>query len=205
LRPLPGCTDSEDPFERQTAIFTSDKPNALILDYVGASRLGSVTAKGILDGNYDVDLQKLLAAERKAGNKDYKQLAEQAAALRAMQKAIEEQAKYLEVQATFSRNRVDPRDNSRPLSHAVPRGGSTDGQIAALVKFGVNQQTAAGCTSKQASAILNNMRETKCTVKQAKVLQRAGVDTRGVNVERAKRIIDALVANNWRLPAQLPE
>jgi superfamily II DNA or RNA helicase len=205
LRPLPGCTDSEDPFERQTAIFTSDKPNALVLDYVGASRLGSVTAKGILDGNYDVDLQRLLAEERKAGNKDYKQLAEQAAALRAMQKAIEEQAKYLEVTATFSRNRVDPRDNTRPLSHAVPRGGSTDGQIAALVKFGVQEHTAAGYSSRQASAVLTNLRETRCTVGQAKVLRRAGIPTDGINADRAGRIIDALASNNWQLPAQLPE
>jgi hypothetical protein len=49
------------------------------------------------------------------------------------------------------------------------------------------------------------MRETHCTTKQRAILQRNGIDPKGVGMERASRIIDAIAANGWRRPEVIPE
>ena len=85
------------------------------------------------------------------------------------------------------------------------RGTITDGQLGLLVSLGCQLETAMRYSSRQASAVIDSMRKTRCTDKQASVLKRAGIDPAGIGADRASRIIDALKSNGWKRPEVLPE
>jgi hypothetical protein len=80
------------------------------------------------------------------------------------------------------------------------RGGASDGQVAFLVNLGVQHETAMGYSKRQASAVIERLKDNRCTVKQAKTLQKYGYSAEGRNFDQASEIINAIAANGWRRP-----
>lgn len=205
LRPLPGTIEGFDnvadpAWERQMAIATSENPDAVVLDFVGASRNGVVDCYDVLGGNYDVEIRQLAREHLGKGQlvtADDLSLAQQLAALR---KAIRNRQHIL-AQAEYTVEEIDPHRQVPALGAPSPRrGGATDGQVAYLVKLGVPRETALGYSKGQAGAVIESMSSSKCTTKQAATLAKYGIPTEGVNVTRAKAIIDQIAAAGWRLP-----
>jgi superfamily II DNA or RNA helicase len=205
LRPLPGVVDGPgDADDRKLHIMSSDKPDCLILDFVNAGQAGLVTVDDILGGDYDREVRELAAADRKAGDTGVSESLKRAKFLLALEREMEQRS---QVRGHVSYDVFD-RDGRAVAGTAVAapaRGTVTDGQLAFLVSLGCDPATARGYSTKRAAAVIDSMRATRCTDKQRSVLRRAGVDPDGVGVDRASRIIDALKANGWRRPEELPE
>lgn len=201
MRPLDGVVDGpESPELRRAAIAASSKPSVLVLDFVGNSRHKLVSSVDVLGGNYDVETREL--ARRRANGKP-------ADVLEELQKAraeiilLREQQRRRAVKANvdYSTERVNPfgHDGPAPAGQDVvqTRGGSSDAQIAFLVNLGVNYETAARYSSKQASAVISKLKAERCTNKQRSILARYGEST-DVNFAEASAIITEIAANGWR-------
>jgi hypothetical protein len=204
LRPLPGVVDNPgDAGDRQLWILESDKPDALILDFVNAGANGLVTVDDVLGGDYDAETRELAAADRKKKGGTVGESLKRAKMLLALERLMEERMGNSPNVAY----EVFDRDG-RPMpsvSHGATRGSLSDGQLGFLVSLGCDPKTAFRYSRQQAGAVIDRMKETSCTEKQRKTLRRAGIDTTGIGVDRASRIIDALKANNWRRPEVLPQ
>jgi hypothetical protein len=107
----------------------------------------------------------------------------------------------------YSAYNADPFGN-----HATPaagmtgkRGGATDGQIGLLVSLGIRPETAMAYGKRQAGAVIDSLKQTRCTAKQAKTLSKFGISPDGIGMDRASRIIDAIARNNWRPIGEIPE
>lgn len=210
LRPLPGVVDGvADATDRRLAILTSEKPNCLVLDFVGNSNLKLANAYDVLGGNYDVEAREL--ARREAdGRKDVGEAMTQAAALLALERQWKEREDIRAREVRYGAFAVDPFDPDAPevagSDYTGPaRGTATDSQVRLLVNLGVPEPTAQRYSKKQAGAVIDSLAATRCTTKQAAVLRKAGVDPDGVGMDRASRIIDAIAKNGWQRPEVIPE
>lgn len=205
LRTLPGVVDGPgDSQDRKIHIMSSDKPDAMILDFVNAGAAGLVTIDDILGGDYDAEIRELAASDRKDSDTGVGESLKRARFLLALEREMDARSGNGSNVAyeVFDR---DGRPVASSPGSGQKRGTITDGQLGFLVSLGCDQSRAASFSSKQAGAVIDSMRETHCTAKQAKVLGNAGISSAGVGVERASRIIDALKANNWKRPEVLPE
>jgi hypothetical protein len=113
----------------------------------------------------------------------------------------EEQEKRREIKAkvTYVTESVDPfgLDGSPTIALAeCTRGGSTDRQIEFLVRRGMSQQKAAGFTKRQASAVIEKLKD-RATVKQQALLRKYG-ESPDVSFKEAQAIITEIAANDWR-------
>lgn len=204
LRPLPGIVDSPgDDQDRRLWIMESDKPNALVLDFVNAGATGLVTMEDILGGNYDAEIRELAATDRKP-TETVSQSLRRAKMLLALEREME--ARHGN-RANVAYEVFD-RDG-RPMASAPhtsnKRGTLTDGQLSFLISLGCHPDTALPMSTRQAAVVIDRMKESHCTRKQASVLQRAGINPNGIGVDHASRIIDAVKANGWKRPEVLPQ
>lgn len=205
LRPLPGVVDSPgDARDRQLWIASSDKPDCLILDFVNAGAAGLVTIDDILGGDYDAEVRELAMQDRANGDTAVGASLKRAKFLLALEREMEAR-RHRTSEVAYEVFDRDGRFVAGGPGNAVKRGTVTDGQLGFLVSLGCDPKKAAGFSAKQAATVIDSMRQTHCTDKQRKVLQRAGIDATGIGVERASRIIDVLKANNWQRPEVLPE
>lgn len=206
-RPLAGTVDGlETAEERKDAIALSEKPFATVLDFVGASKLGIVTASDVLGGNYDVDARGLandiIGAGRSANVRDA--LVKSRASL--LLAADEERRRPMrnaigEITLAYKLCDAGSMNGSHQSGAATTnRGGATDAQVAALVNLGVPQEEALQFSRKQAGAVMDSIRQKRCTDKQAATLRKFGYDPTGFNVATASAQIDAIAANGWRRP-----
>jgi len=206
LRPLPGIVDNPgDSTDRKLWIATSDKPDALILDFVNAGAVGLVTIDDILGGNYDVETRQLAATDREANDTSVKSSLERAKFLLALEREMDARSKNQSAVDYEVFDRDGRAVATAPGASTKTRGTITDGQLGFLISLGCEPDHATCMSQRQAAAVINSMRESHCTTKQRQVLGRAGIDATGIGFERASRIIDALKANNWRRPEVLPE
>jgi len=206
LRPLPGIVDNPgDSTDRKLWIATSDKPDALILDFVNAGAVGLVTIDDILGGNYDVETRQLAATDREANDTSVKSSLERAKFLLALEREMDARSKNQSAVDYEVFDRDGRAVATAPGASTKTRGTITDGQLGFLISLGCEPDRATCMSQRQAAAVINSMRESHCTTKQRQVLGRAGIDATGIGFERASRIIDALKANNWRRPEVLPE
>ena len=75
-----------------------------------------------------------------------------------------------------------------------PRGGATDKQIAVLMNLGVRRETAMGYGRRQASAVIDDLKSKRCTLRQRNALLRLGYGDAAVadlNFHEANKILDA--------------
>lgn len=209
LRALPGIVDGQPTaFDRRTAIFTSEKKDCLILDFVGNSSHKLANAWDVLGGHYDVETKELAKTESKGGKPtDVEENLKKAAALLAIERDWT-QLSAIAARSGYQSYIVDPfGDGPSPGLHSAERqrGTLTDGQLGVLVGLGVPRDEAIYFSKRQASVVIDRIAATRCTDKQASTLRKHGIDPNGVPKDRASRIIEAIATNGWRRPEVLPE
>jgi superfamily II DNA or RNA helicase len=201
-RPLEGVVDGpQTGAERRTAIANSPKPFVKVMDFVGNSRHKLVSAVDVLGGNYDVQVRELAAERIKHEPQDVQEALEKA------QKTVLEERERRRLAAVkavvkHSSETVDPFGRGEVVGEngmAVQRGGASDSQVQFLVNLGVQRETALRYSKRQASAVIDKMKETHCTAKMKRVLERAGFPTDGVGMDLASKIIDAICQSGYRL------
>lgn len=211
LRPLPGVVDGvNDAHDRRMAILESQKPACMVLDFVGNSEHKLASSYDVLGGNYDVEVRKLAQQEASRQARDVNEVMEQAAALLVLEQQQRQRKQYVAGGANYASFNADPFSDGPPIVGAADmggakRGGASDAQVGLLVNLGVDRAQALAMTKRQAGAVIDNMSANRCTSKQAKVLQKHGIDPAGIGMDRASRIIDAIAQNGWRRPEELPE
>jgi superfamily II DNA or RNA helicase len=199
LRPLDGVVDGyADAADRRMAILTSDKPHALSLDFVGNSRHRFVTCEDALGGNYDLDTLRAARERPPSPGGDVLDNLRKARAEILLEREREAR-RHIRASVAYAASEDDLFEGGpAPAAHAVEntRGGSSDAQIAFLVNLGVARPTAAGYTRRQASAVIEKLKATRCTSKQRAILERYGEPT-DVNFEQASAIIDQIASRGW--------
>mgnify|MGYP001567350470 FL=1 len=83
-------------------------------------------------------------------------------------------------------------------SEAKERGSISDKQLALLVNLGVDLNKASAYSKRQAGAVIDSIASKRCTMKQAKVLNKHNIPTEGVGMDKASEIIDAIAMNGWK-------
>jgi hypothetical protein len=132
------------------------------------------------------------------------QLAEEAR-LEQERKEAEKRAAIAARQAKFLVTERDPFSwfNNLPKTSSVDSTEATVQQKAALNKFGVEDARLAGITVASAGAMLKNLTERRnkdlCSYKQAMFLASRGVDTRNLSFKTARKMMDALARNYWKM------
>lgn len=204
-RPLAGVVDGiEDPEARRAAIAASPKPHMVVLDYVGNSKHKPVSSIDALGGNYDLET-KALAERRVRESNGNANVMDELKKAKAEITLLREEQRRKGVKARdvhYSTVEVDVFGRgAAPVEQATGphRGGSSDAQVAFLVNLGVQAETAAGYSSRQASAVIESLKAKRCTTKQANILTKYGYDP-AVNFDAARKIIDAIAANGWKRP-----
>lgn len=206
LRPLAGVVDGlPDVFDRKTAIFTSAKPDALVLDFAGVSEHKLVDVFDALGGNYDVETREL--AEREGDKRNVSEDMEKAKHLLMLRRMWAERKDITADAVRYSTYAADPFGNGAAPAAGMTgkRGGATDGQVGLLVSLGVKPETAMAYGKRQAGAVIDQIRATRCTAKQAKTLAKFGISPDGIGMDRASRIIDAIARNGWKPLREVPE
>jgi hypothetical protein len=135
---------------------------------------------------------------------------EQAAALLTLERKWKEREHIRARDVMYGAHSVDPFNGDGPeiAGHGYTgpkRGTATDSQVRLLMNLGVSMDRAQACSKAQAGAMIDKIGSERCTTKQAGVLAKHGIDPVGVSMERAGRIIDAIAANGWTRPTELPE
>lgn len=208
-RPLPGVVDGIPTAEgRKDAIAASGKRFATVIDFVGNSKHKLVTATDVLGGNFDVNVRD--AADEIIGSKPNGRANVQDSLVKArasmLLEAEEERRRPVRnaiqgVQLGYRLGDVDPfGGTSRGAVGKTSRGGSTDGQVAALVNLGMDRDAAMRFGRKQAGAVIDKLRKERCTVNQARTLRRFGIDPSQLNADAASEQIQKIADNGWRLP-----
>lgn len=210
LRPLPGVVDGvPDAHDRRMAILESDKPSCLVLDFVGNSEHKLANSYDVLGGNYDAEVRALARREAVRERKDVGEVLEQAQALMALERAWKDREHIRAAAASYSAHRVDPFADGPAIGGTAytgpERGTVTDSQLRLLTNLGVEPAVARRYSKRQAGAVIDSVSRTRCTTKQAATLEKHGVDPTGIPMDRASRIIDAIAANGWRRPQELPQ
>jgi hypothetical protein len=67
-----------------------------------------------------------------------------------------------------------------------------------LVNLGIGQDRATSFTKRQASAVINKLKQERCTVKQAAILHDHGYKPEDFNVDSAHQLIYQIAANGWK-------
>ncbi|HVK14424.1 MAG TPA: DEAD/DEAH box helicase [Gemmataceae bacterium] len=210
LRPLPGVVDGvPEAFDRRMGILTSDKPNCLVLDYVGNSEHKLASAYEVLGGNYDAESRDLARREAARQQKPVGEALEQAKALLELQRDWREREHIKAREVSYGSYRTNPFEDGPAVAGSnytgPERGSVTDSQLRLLINLGVAEQVALRYSKRQAGAVIDSVGKTRCTAKQARTLAKYGVNPDGVGIQRAGRIIDAIAANGWRPLKEVPE
>jgi hypothetical protein len=195
--------------ERKDAIRASIKPYATVLDFVGASKCGIVTATDVLGGNFDIDIRNaaddVVGAARNGEMNVREAIAKARSCL--LLEAEEQRRRPLrdtikDVEVKYFIGDIDPHGSLNGRQKTKSRGGSTDSQVAALVNLGVDRETALGYSKRQAGAVMTSVREQRCTIRQAKTLRKFGYDPENFNAETAHVQIQKIADNGWKRPAE---
>lgn len=217
-RPLPGVVDGHEkdtPEQRKAAIAASPKTSCLVLDFVGNSgRHKLMTSADILGGKYDDEiLERAVKRAEKTGqpmrmdellDEEVEKLKQE----RELKRRVEALRKArLVAKASYLMTKIDPFD-AYDITPTRSRGwdiGRTlsEKQRGILLKIGIDPDKIGYAEGK---AILNEQfrrwNKGLCTVKQAALLKKHGVDTRELPMKQASQMIDQLAKNNWNRPAE---
>lgn len=180
------------------------KENCLILDVTGKTdRKRPICALDILDGDMDEEL--LSRATRKVKSKEL-DLDE---AIREAQQEIlvERQLQLAQVKVAY---RMIAVEDQFTLLGIAPRAGrwggktASEAQLKLLRSAGVfhPEKLDRGQASAMIDAIHGRREKGLCTLKQAKILMRAGLSGE-VSFERASWAIERIIGNGWRPPAEV--
>lgn len=175
-RTAPGTLDAlseATAAERLSAIASSFKPHATILDFVGNSgRHKLVSLVDVLAGDdvAPIDLEAALTAAKKSGETIDVQAALEAAKAARLEKEAKLLAEKLRREEAAARHKAErlaykAQDvdlfsgaGFRFLEHYTPGpDGATEAQVKNLVRLGVDPKTAMSYSKRQASAVIGKM------------------------------------------------
>lgn len=214
-RTLPGTIDGLNFSEqRLLAIKQSEKPNALVVDFVGNSgRHRLINCADMLGGDFDEEAveRAIKKAQSERNPVDFeervKEEQERIDAER-KQRQIEEAARKAKIVAkvSYSRRFIDPFDafslkphHERPWEHGKQL---SEKQRALLLKQGVNVDDMSYTQGKQVlNELFRRWKQGGCSIKQAALLKKHGYDG-NMTREQASKTIDALAKNGWKRPAE---
>lgn len=197
--------------ERANAIKASNKPDMLILDFVGTSdyhKLKVVTAAAALGGDFEDDVvqraKKL--SDDKPGEDVLDLLEEAKASLEEERSRMHRRAAAFRAKVTAHIRDIDPFDelgiDKDALTHTDQRYGAkpaTKGQLEALKNFGV--EDADKLSKRKATALLGKMIERietgKASLKQIAIIRRHVPCTEELSRYRANLALDYLSQNQW--------
>lgn len=211
-RPAPGCVDGiGTPGERRAAIASSSKPGCFVLDFVGnCGRHKLVGPADVLGGNYsDEDIEAASYAIRNGDVAvcDALEDARRAREARADAEAAEKEAVRLarnraRIMATakFLLQEVDLFGDSDGHHHGRERGWDvvrgkepTQAQIDTLAKAGFADEDVRTLNRSQCSKLIGEIIMRRqlglCTIKQARLLAKFGVDASRMSFEEAGAMI----------------
>lgn len=214
-RPLPGIVDAlPDAQSRIAAIAASAKPYCEIIDFVGNSGQHKlISTLDILGGCYNPrEIQLAERIIRDNGSMLPLEALEQARKLRYEEQQAQEKREAarraaVKVNVNYQTRNVDPFDVlDIPMPIAAPhlsKKAPTEKMIKLLEQQGIDaEEMSFSEAGRLISEIKDRWDNNKCSYKQAKLLKRYGLDG-DASREQAKQWIDAIVKNNWRLPASL--
>jgi superfamily II DNA or RNA helicase len=214
-RVLPGVVDwyvaKEDMSARRRAIAASEKPNCMVLDFVGNStKHDLMTPEDLLGGSFTDEEVERAKAERKAKGEDGQDPRE---ALMRARRELQELANQLQSQVAARVSRFDPFrvmdiDYSPEDRAALEYGQkpATRAQREFLLRKGVPREDLEGLSGRAAKRLIDNLNERHkqglCTYKQLRQIKRFGITETNVTFERAKEAVDYIAATGWGKPAQ---
>ena len=198
--------DHESPEARKAMIEASEKPNCLIVDFVGnAGRHKLCTSVDILGGKIS-DRAKELATERMQNGPPTDVSDAIAEAIEAERKEKERDAAKrarLKAKATYTTSTVDPFDTFQ-VTPVEPRGWDkgkklTAKQDALLKKQGINADDMPYTQAKQLiDTLFDRWDKNLCSFKQAKLLRKRGLPT-DVTRDKATEMINEIAEREgWR-------
>lgn len=207
-RVLPGVIDAIEGREhaelRRTAIAASDKPDCMVLDFVGnAGRHSLVTVTDILGGRYtDEEIDRAKKKAKKNPGANPRELLEQSRSeLQKLAKAVKAKKVASDVQA-FDPFKVlhmeyDPAKEQQQFG----RQAMTKDQRNRLLNFGVKEDQLGSWSKADAKRFLDAQyarREAHlCTYKQLQQLQRFGVTDVNIPFDRAKAALNYIQSKGW--------
>lgn len=213
-RTLPGIVDAHaTPDARRATIAASEKPSALIIDFVGNSgRHKLMTTADILGGKHSEQSIKNAVDKAKAsGNQVNMAEAIEEEEMRFRQEAEERRQReaarkaHLVATAQFSAREINPFDvfQLQPARAKAWESGAvlTEKQANILRKQGIDPSKVSYSQGKQIiGELFRRWDGDLCTIKQAALLQKHGYETKDLSRTDATKLIDALANNGWRRP-----
>lgn len=203
LRVLPGTVEGiDEAVSRRDRVASSAKPYCAVIDYAGNSGKHTlVTPEDLLGGDYseeEVKLAKKAAKEGVAGDV-LEGLEAARRELKAMMAKLQSKVKaQVQTFNPFEVFNMKPTDTQKLAKYSQP---ATDGQIAALEKFGVPRAELEGVSKLAASKLLGNCVERSrlglASFKQMKVLKKHGVTKVNIPFKVASKMIDFIAKSNW--------
>jgi superfamily II DNA or RNA helicase len=220
-RPWPGVVDGPDSAAaRRAAIAASAKKSCLIVDFVGNSgRHKLITAADILGGKHSEEARARVRGEMETAGGAWlvsAALDEAEEEIRAEQRLAAERRRRLEeaakqrivARARYQTRAVNPFDafDLQPILAGSERGEKPLSlkQRQLLLKHGVDPDSMSATAARAFIREMFRRWERKlCTFKQAALLKKYGFETRELTLAEAKRWIDRIAANRWKLPVEL--
>lgn len=204
LRTLPGLVDDlANAEERKAAIAASAKPYCVLVDFCGnAGKHTLITPEDLLGGDYseeEVKLAKKAAKEGVPGDviEGLEAARRELKAMMAkLQSKVKAQVQHFDPFTVFN---MKPTETQRLAKYSQP---ATDGQLAALEKFGVPKAELKEVSKLAASKLLSNCVERSklglASFKQMRILKRHGVTKVNLSFRQASKMIDYIAKSNWR-------
>jgi hypothetical protein len=212
LRVLPWVIDGLDgedlAGQRKEAIANSEKSNCLVLDYAGLGAHKLITSYDVLGGRFDPEvLEEAKSSGRNRINSDVLEQLEKADALNRL---IQDWGNRREIVADGVEYQLitsDPFSEGNSVSgpnYGQKMGGNiTPKTLQLLIGMGVHPDTARNYSKRQGGLIFKKMSQDHCTEGQRNVLRRMGINTKGIGIKEASRMITAIKENGWKIPAYL--
>lgn len=193
------ATEADD---RKAMILASNKPDLLLLDFVGNSGKHKLIHLGSILGGKFTAAEIALAEKRMQESKKPTNIDEE------LQKARTELARQPHKMKAKAHSKVTVVDlfdsydvRVQPQSGMAPRGDASDKQLKALENMGFD--VPEGITKAEASVILNKAFKRRdmnlvFRPKVIKQLKRHGYDYENMSIQEANGIMGRLAANNWK-------
>ena len=206
-RPSPGVPDQHHtPEDRRTAIAGSDKPHCLVVDFAGNSgqhRL--IHATDILGGEEPEEvLDRAYEIVDKGVTNDISEAVEIAKV------EIEEEEKERAKRKLVKASKVSYKTNEtdvfsalgvrRESANFLPNSrGLTGNQLAMLTRHGIEPSQYSPKEQRLLhSELIRRIKKKKCSLKQARVLNKYGFQTSNMSFKEASSLLDQLARNGWK-------
>lgn len=206
-RPLPGVPDQHHtPDDRRAAIEASDKPHCLVIDFAGNSgqhRL--IHATDILGGEEPEEvLDRAYEIVDKGVTNDISEAVEIAKV------EIEEEEKEKAKRKLVKASKVSYKTNEtdvfsalgvrRESANFLPNSrGLTGNQLAMLTRHGIEPSQYSPKEQRLLhSELIRRIKKKKCSLKQARVLNKYGFQTGNMSFKEASSLLDQLARNGWK-------